>query len=93
MSRKDILLCVVIVAGTGIAAFVSYVAQGKGYIKIDTPDVELRLRGGWFGQTAVISGDAPTALLPRTYRPARLLVTKTRGSEVWSIQGYGPWGN
>ena len=92
MSKKDVVLCVLIVAGSAIAAALSYIAQGTGYIKIDTPGTELRLRSGWFGNTTVISGDTPMAVLPRTYQSTYLCVSKKRGAEVWSIKGYGGWG-
>lgn len=90
LSKKDMMLCVLIVAGSAIAAAVSYIAQGTRYIKIDTPGAELRLSSGWFGKTAVISGITPMAVLPRTYHPACLCVKKNHGTDVATRKGTRP---
>jgi len=93
MAKKYLQLVAAILIFTTIIIFIFHTSQGVGYIKIDSNDVELRLRGGWFGLKNVnVTSGAATVVKTGSYRPVRVHITKKQGADQWSIFGVGPWG-
>lgn len=90
MKKKDIWISVAVIAATVLAVY--FYSRRQGYIKIDAPGVEMKLRSGWFRSASVGSGEEPVAVRARTYRPERLSITGKQDGSTWQISSYGPWG-
>jgi hypothetical protein len=93
MKKKDIWISVAVIAATVLAVY--FYSQQQGYIKIDAPGVEMKLRSGWFRSATVTSDSGPVKVRARVYRPERAVITVEKKDEAkwWSLMSRnGPWG-
>jgi hypothetical protein len=90
MKKRDILLAAGILAIALLA--VLFLSQRKGYIKVETPGIELHLRGGLAGGATIRSGSRPVEVAARKYRPSYLEATAKHNGSTWKLQSHGPWG-
>jgi len=90
MKKRDILLAAGIIAIALLAML--FLSQRKGYIEVETPGVELHLRGGLGGGVTVRSGSRAVAVPARKYRPRRLQITARENGSTWKLLSQGPWG-
>ncbi|UCG57050.1 MAG: hypothetical protein JSU70_19570 [Phycisphaerales bacterium] len=90
MKKRDIVISLAIITG---ALLVFFLYRGKaGYVKIETPDVQMRLASGWAGSATISSGDAPAKLSARVYRPVHLDIVANQDGQRWALESSGPWG-
>jgi hypothetical protein len=90
MKKAAIFILIVLVAA--VAVVVYYVTRGHGYVKIDTPGVEMHLSGGWFTRTTVRSGGNPARVRATLYRPVRMTISAGENGNTWRLYSRGPWG-
>ena len=96
MKKQNVLVLValiMVVAGIASSVFI----RGKGFIRIETPGVDLRLRSGWFGTTTAYSASGPVEVRAGIYHPvqATIRLKKDNGEEgqLWFLSSRGgPWG-
>lgn len=96
MKKQNILVLVaLIVVVAGIAS--SVLVRGKGFIRIETPGVDLRLRNGWFGNTSVNSMSGPVQVPAGICHPVQATIAlkkdTTDEGRSWTLFSRGgPWG-
>ena len=93
MQKRNRWILVAVIVGAAVVVY-PY-SRGQGYIKIDTPGVELQLRSGWFASTTINSYAQPVRVKARVYRPERAVITveKKQEGKWWSLLcRNGPWG-
>jgi hypothetical protein len=96
MKKQNILVWVaVIVVVAGMAS--SVLLRGKGFIRIETPGVNLRLRSGWIGTTTVYSASGPVEVRAGIYHPVQAIIalkkdTADEGRSWTLFSRGGPWG-
>lgn len=89
MKKRNIWISIAIIAAA-VLVFCFYMRQ-EGYIKIDTPGIELQLRSGWFNRAMITSGTEPVKISARTYTPKRLRISGEQDGNRWQIDSFGPW--
>jgi hypothetical protein len=93
MKKKDILISLAIIAGSGLTFL--YYSQRKGFVGIDAGGVNslFHLGSNWFTSAIIASGGEPAAIGARTYRPQLLSLSTGQGGHTWRIESRGPWGD
>jgi hypothetical protein len=90
MKKRDIVISIAIIAG---ALLVFFLYRGRaGYVRIETPGVEMRLASGWTGSAQISSGDEPARVSARVYRPQHLNIVANQDGQRWALESRGPWG-
>lgn len=90
MKKRDAAISIALILAA-LLIFFLYREQ-EGYVKIETPGVEMRLTSGMFGSATISSGDGPTKVSARTYRPRHISIVATHDGQKWGLDGRGPWG-
>ena len=97
MKKQNILVLVaVIVVVAGMVS--SVLLRGKGFIRIETPGVNLRLRSGWIGTTSVNSASGPVEVSAGIYyHPVEATIVSKKDAQAegqWRslLSRRGPWG-
>jgi hypothetical protein len=93
MKKKDILISLAIIAGSGLTLL--YYSQQKGFVGIDAGGVNavFHLGSNWLTSATITSGGEPAAIGERIYRPQLLSLTTGQGGHTWRIESRGPWGD
>ena len=96
MKKQNVLVWVaLIVVVAGMAS--SVLVRGKGFIRIETPGVDLRLRSGWFGTTTIYSASGPVEVRTGICHPVQATLTLKKDTadeaQSWTLFSRGgPWG-
>ena len=92
MKKKNIYILTAIIAG--LLIFYLY-PRPKGYIKIETSDVEMLISKGWFQNVKIASKDGSVKVTSGTYRPKNIFIRAEKDKDKWwTVYSYsGPWGN
>jgi len=93
MKKKDILISLAIIAGSGLTLL--YYSQRKGFMGIDAGGVNavLHLGSNWFTSATITSDGEPSAIGARIYRPQLLGLSTGQDGHTWRIESRGPWGD
>ena len=91
--NQKILITVILVLAVAFVAVLSFSSSpSTGFVKLETPDAKLLLRGGFWSKQNAISGTTPVQLKTGTYGPRQINISKKSGNDTWRINGHGSWG-
>lgn len=91
MKKEAWILIAVLVVITFLPAVYVF-TRPKGFIRIETNGVEMRLSGGLFNSRIITSEQGAVPISEGTYRPVWATITKRYGNKYAIIRGGGSWG-
>jgi hypothetical protein len=88
--KKNILIILAVVIAALVGMLV-YNSTQAGFIKIDTSNTTVTLKGPWSSIVRVGPDREPVKASAGFYRPRRAKIAKQSNGDKWQIFSYGPW--
>ena len=88
--KKNILIILAVVI-TALVGMLVYNSTQTGFIKIDTSNTTVTLKGLWGSIVRVGPDTEPVKASAGLYRPRRAEIVKQSNGDKWQISSRGPW--
>ncbi len=88
--KKNILIILAVVIAALVGMLV-YNSTQAGFIKTDTSNTTVTLKGPWGSTVRVGPDKEPVKARAGLYRPTYTEIAKQSNGDKWQISSYGPW--